>query len=113
MRLRVRELKEIFLEPKFKVESEYIESDEESVYSYGSSVSLLVNIKVLKNSVINKSTGEIDEGSVEVMYQGEHHINRGDRVFINFSEHEKVVYKVDDVVRYTSHLWAMLKVCDV
>ncbi|MGL4656770.1 MAG: hypothetical protein ACRCWM_12950 [Sarcina sp.] len=113
MRLRVRDLKEIFLEPRLKGESKCIESDEESVYSYGSSVSLLVNIKVLKNSVINKSTGEIDEGSVEIMYQGEYHIKKGDRVFIKVSEQEKTVYKVDDVIRYTSHLWAMLKVCDV
>lgn len=113
MRLRVRELKEIFLEPRLEGKSQCVESDEESVYSYGSSVSLLVNIKVLKNSVINKSTGEIDEGSVEIMYQGEHPIRKGDRVFIKVSEQEKIFYKVDDVIRYTSHLWAMLKVCDV
>lgn len=113
MRLRVKDLKEIFLAPRLKVESECIESDEESSYTYGSPISLLANVRVLKNRIVNEVTGEKEEGSVEILYQGSQLIRKGDRVFININEHERVTYVVDDVIRHSSHLWAMLKVDDV
>lgn len=109
MRLKQRDLKEIYLEPRIKIEQECIESDEEERYSYGSPVLLMCNLKSVKNSISNESIGDKNIGSVEFLYQGEVVIKKGDRMIRNITEHEKRIYVVDDIIHHSSHVWGLLR----
>lgn len=109
MRLRQRDLKEVYLEPRIKIEQENVESDEEESYSYSSSVLLMCNIKYIKNSYQSDATGEKNIGSIELLYQGEVSIKKQDRMFININEQEKVFYIVDDIIPYSNHVKVILK----